>query len=171
MHIYICVYISFYVTGVAARVDQEKGTTCIGKAKPTTSPFPTFWYCSIPDRHMRQTVIRQYEQLLSRSFVTSQLMISTGTQTQAKARAESNRTNSPSSRSKGKDSKKRKKLEKKPVQAVAPTSKFAKYAAKVVLCKNIGELPNELRSEFDRKRKRPNPKARRKLARLKTALH
>ena len=46
----------------------------------------------------------------------------------------------------------------------AAGSRATKFAARVFLARSSGDLPNELKGEFDKQKKRPNPKARRKMA-------
>ncbi len=48
--------------------------------------------------------------------------------------------------------------------AEAAGSRRRKFASRVFLARSSGDLPNELKGEFDKQKKRPNPKARRKLA-------
>ena len=42
--------------------------------------------------------------------------------------------------------------------------KLTKFQSHVFIARTTGDLPNELKSEFDLERKRPNPRARKKMA-------
>jgi len=49
-------------------------------------------------------------------------------------------------------------------------SRYAHFRQKVVLCLNASDLPNELKGEFDKSKKRPSPKQRKKLAKRRAQL-